>query len=143
MNISKSFSALTNAIICKMAFSRKYSDEDVTDGFDSLIREILLLVSYVNIGDHIQYLVWINHLRGINRRLKNMHKKQDHFLEKVIEEHINVNANANAQHDPSVPQDIVDVLLVASIDKDMELQITRDNIKVIGFVVVTQISVGF
>ena len=56
-----------------------------------MIREILLLVSYVNIGDHIQYLAWIDHLRGINRRLKNVHSTRDALLEKIIDEHVGHN----------------------------------------------------
>jgi cytochrome P450 len=130
LNIRKTVSALTNAIICKMAFGRKYSDEDVIGsiGFDSLIKEILLLAGSFNIGDYIPYLAWMDHLRGLNRRLKNVHNTKDQFLEKVIEEH-----ELNAQNDPNVPRDLVDVLLAASAENDMELQITRDNIKAVLF----------
>jgi len=121
LNISKTLSALTNAIICKMAFGRKYSDEDVigSTGFDSLIKEILLLAGSFNIGDYIPYLAWIDYLRGLHRRLKNVRDAQDQFLEKVIEEH-----ELNAQKNPNVPRDLVDVLLAASANQDMELQIT-------------------
>jgi cytochrome P450 len=128
VNISKTVSALTNAIICKMAFGRKYSDEDVigSTGFDSLIKEILLLAGSFNIGDYIPYLAWIDYLRGLHRRLKNVRDAQDQFLEKVIEEH-----ELNAQKNPNVPRDLVDVLLAASANQDMELQITRDNIKAV------------
>lgn len=66
LNISKTVSALANAIICKMVFGRKYSDEDLigSTGFDSLIKEILLLAGTFNIGDYIPYLAWIDYLRG-------------------------------------------------------------------------------
>eukprot|EP00253_Pinus_taeda_P036263 PITA_36263 len=130
LNISKTVSALTNAIICKMVFGRKYSDEDLigSTGFDSLIKEILLLVGTFNIGDYIPYLAWIDYLRGFNRRLERVHNTQDQFMEKVLEEH-----KVKGQHDTNVPQDIVDVLLEASADQDMELQITRDNIKAVVF----------
>ena len=71
----------------------------------------------------------LQHLRGLNRRLKNLHNTQDQFIEKVIAEH-----EVNAQNDPNVPPDLVDVLHAASTDKDMEFQITRDNIKAVLFV---------
>jgi hypothetical protein len=111
-----------------MAFGRKYSDEDVigSTGFDSLIKEILLLAGSFNIGDYIPYLAWIDYLRGLHRRLKNVRDAQDQFLEKVIEEH-----ELNAQKNPNVPRDLVDVLLAASANQDMELQITRDKIKAV------------
>jgi hypothetical protein len=114
-----------------MAFGRKYSDEDIIGGtgFNSLVKEILLLAGSFNIGDYVPYLAWIDHLRGLNSRLKNVHNTQDQFFEKIIEEH-----EVNAQNDPNVPRDLVDVLLAASTDKDMELQITRDNIMAVLYV---------
>ena len=132
LNVSKTVSALTNAIICKMAFGRKYLDEDVigSTGFDSLVKETLLLAGSFNIGDYIPYLAWMDDVRGLSRRLKNAHNSQDDFLEKVIEEHVNVTAQSN----PSVKRDLVDVLLAASADKDMQFQITRDHIKAVLFV---------
>lgn len=65
-------------------------------------------------------------LQGHNRRLKSIHITQDKLLDKIIEEHI-------AQNVADVPRDLVDVLLAASADKDMELQITQDNIKAVLF----------
>ena len=110
-----------------MAFGQQYSEEDVigSTGFDSLIKEIMLLAGSFNIGDYIPYLAWMDDLRGLKRRLKNAHKTQDHFLEKIIEEHIRV----NTENDPNVPRDLVDVLLA-----DTELQLSRDNIRAILFV---------
>lgn len=131
LNVSKTVSALANAIICKMALGKKYSDEDIngSHGFNSVIKESLLLAGSFNMGDYIPYLAWMDHLRGFYRRLKKVHKEQDQFLEKVIEEHIAV----TAQNGPSDPRDLVDVLLAVSEDNDMELRITRDNIKAVLF----------
>lgn len=128
-NLSKTVSALTNAIICRMALGRKYSDEDVVGsaGFNSMVKETLLLAGSFNVGDYVPYLAWIDDLRGLNRRLKNVHISQDQYLEKVIDEHV------NAQNDCNVAEDLVDVLLAASEDKDMEFQITRENIKAVIF----------
>lgn len=112
-----------------MALGRKYSDEDVVGsaGFNSMVKETLLLAGSFNVGDYVPYLAWIDDLRGLNRRLKNVHISQDQYLEKVIDEHV------NAQNDCNVAEDLVDVLLAASEDKDMEFQITRENIKAVIF----------
>jgi hypothetical protein len=79
-----------------------------------------------NFGDYIPYLAWMD-LQGLNRRLKDIHTIQDDFLEKILDEHV-------AQNVPNVTRDLVDVLLAASADKEMEIQITRDNIKAILYV---------
>eukprot|EP00253_Pinus_taeda_P007932 PITA_07932 len=125
VNIGQTVWTLTNDIICRMTFGRKYSDHDFIGniGVKAMIKETILLLGDFNIGDFIPYLAWMD-LQGFNRRLKSIHSTQDKLLEKIIEEHI-------AQNDPNVPRDLVDVLLAASADKDMELQITRDNIKAV------------
>jgi len=129
VNISKTLSALGIDIICRTAFSRKYSEQDLigSRGINSMIKETFVLAGSFNIGDYIPYLDWID-LQGFNRRLKNIHKTQDELLEKIIEEHV-----STAQNNPNVMPDLVDVLLAASEDEDMEIQITRDNIKSIVY----------
>eukprot|EP00253_Pinus_taeda_P001396 PITA_01396 len=120
LNINQTLSSLSTAIICRMAFGRNYSDQDLK-AFNSMVRESFLLIGSFNIGDYIPYLDWMD-LQGLNRRLKKLHKTQDHLLEKVIEEHV-------AGNDSKVTHDLVDVLLAASADKDSEFQISRDSIK--------------
>jgi hypothetical protein len=78
--------------------------------------------SELNIGDYIPYLAWMD-LQGLNRRLKNIHKTQ----EKIVEEHF-------SQNKPNVMPDLLDVLLAASADENLGLQITRDNIKSVVYV---------
>lgn len=125
VNISKIVSTLMTDIICRMTLGRKYSDEDSIGGkgINSVVQESYVVAGAFNVGDYIPYMAWMD-LQGLNRRFKEIHGIQDELLEKVIEEHV-------AQSDPNVTRDLVDVLLAASADKDMEPQITRDNIKAI------------
>eukprot|EP00253_Pinus_taeda_P006289 PITA_06289 len=122
-NISKTVSTLVSDILCRMTFGRKYFDQDSIGGkgINSMMKEIFVVAGAFNVGDYIPYLGWMD-LQGLNRRLKEIHGIQDEFLEKVIEENV-------AQNDPNVERDLVDVLLAASADKDMQPQITRENIK--------------
>jgi len=125
LNISKTVSTLVSDILCRMTFGRKYSDQDSIGGkgINSMMKESFVVAGAFNVGDYIPYLGWMD-LQGLNRRFKEIHRIQDEFLEKVIEEHV-------AQNDPNVQRDLVDVLLAASADKDMQPQITRENIKAI------------
>ena len=128
VNISKTVSTLLTDIMCRMTFGRKYSDQESIGGkgINSVIKESFVVTGAFNVGDYIPYLAWMD-LQGLNRRFKELHFIQDDFLEKVIEEHV-------AQNDPNVTRDLVDVLIAASADKDMKIQITRDNMKVILYV---------
>jgi len=139
VNVTKTVSTLVNCIMCRMAFSRKFSDEDSFGGrgIISVINESILLGSTFNIGDYIPFLAWMD-LRGLKGRLKNMHNIIDILLEKIIDEHV-------IQNDPNATKDLLDVFLAASADKDMEPQITRDNIKAVIYVCKTciyYISIG-
>jgi len=124
VNISKIVSTFGINVICRMAFGRKYSEQHLIGGMgiNSMIKETFILAGSFNIGDYIPYLAWMD-LQGLNRRLKNIHKIQDDLLEKIVEEHV------SAQNKPNVMPDLVDVLLAASADENMEFPITRDNIK--------------
>ena len=128
VNITKTVWSLVNGIMCRMAFGRKFSDEDSFDsrGINSMIKKSIFVGSTFNIGDYIPFLAWMD-LQGLKRRLKNMHVIIDNLLEYIIDEYV-------AQNDPNVLPDLVDVLHAVSTDKDMEFQITRDNIKAVLFV---------
>eukprot|EP01018_Ginkgo_biloba_P040222 Gb_16073 [translate_table: standard] len=124
VNVSKAVSALSTDIICRMAFGRKYSSEAFDNrGFKAVIQEYFFLMGTTNIGDVIPSLAWMD-LQGIVRRQKNIHKILDDFFEKIIEEHSNVQNDVDHR-------DFVDVLLAVSKDNDMEIKLTRDNIKAI------------
>jgi len=123
VNISKAVSALGIDIICRIAFSRKYTDQQLmgSKGIHSMIKETFVLAGSFNIGDYIPYLAWMD-LQGLNHRLKNIHKAQDNLLEKILEDHF-------SQNKPNAMPDLVDVLLEASAVKNLGFQITRNNIK--------------
>eukprot|EP01018_Ginkgo_biloba_P011131 Gb_18160 [translate_table: standard] len=122
VNVSKKVGALTADIMCRMTFGRKYSDEMLgSGGFKAVIQEVLLLVGAFNIGDFIPYLEWMD-VQGLNRRFCKTHKTLDAFLEKIIEEH--------AESD-GLNRDFVDVLLEMSDSNDMEIKVTRNNIKAV------------
>eukprot|EP00253_Pinus_taeda_P007156 PITA_07156 len=124
ININQAVSSLATAIICRMTFGKKYSDQD-TKAISSMVKEGLLLFGAFNIGDYLPYLDWMD-LQGLNRRMKKLHTTQDQLLEKIIDEHVAENG-ANIRHN------LVDVLLSASKDKDRQFQISRDSIKAIIF----------
>jgi hypothetical protein len=125
-NITKAASDLTNGIICRMAFGRKYSDQDLIGGrgIHSVIKETFMLAGSFNIGDYIPFLARMD-LQGLNRRYKNIQKTQDYLLEKIINEHV------SHKNKPKAMPDLVDVLLAASADETMEFKITRENIKTV------------
>jgi len=115
LRIDQTLSSLATTIICRMYIGGKYSNQDLR-GFISMVKESFILLGSFNIIDYITYLDWMD-LQGINRWMKKLHTKQDHLLEKVIDEHISHN-------DPKITHDLVNVLLVESTDKNREFKIS-------------------
>eukprot|EP01018_Ginkgo_biloba_P024792 Gb_12834 [translate_table: standard] len=125
VNVSKALTSLTADMICRMAFGRKYPDEDLDSrGFKTMIQEVFHLNGLANIGDLIPYLEWMD-LQGIRRRQRSVHKTFNAFFDKIIQEH---------RLDQTRPvKDLVDVLLEISQDDSMDIKITQDNIKSVIF----------
>lgn len=125
VDVSKTVATLAVDIICRMAFGRKYSEEEAygNKGFEEMIKEFGYLLGAVDIGDFIPYLKWMD-LQGLGRRQKAICKIADAFYEKLIEEHL-------AQKEIRETRDFVDVLLALSEHNGGEVNIRRDNIKAI------------
>lgn len=128
ISVTKSVSALSYNMICRMVLGKKCSDQSLSEStaIISMLKETLLFLGSFNIGDYIPYLSWMD-FQGFNRRLRNFHKGADELLEKIVEEHI-------SQNKPNVLPDFVDVLLAACKDEAIKFQITREHIKGVIYV---------
>ncbi|KAH6809407.1 hypothetical protein C2S51_027190 [Perilla frutescens var. frutescens] len=126
VNLSELFVLLTNNVVCRAAFGKKYSEEESGKKFLMLMREVVqLLSSSIGIGEFIPWLSWINRVNGFDRRVDKVAEEVDDFLELVIQEHINAVKNESGEN-------FVDILL--SIYKDNNsggIPIDRDSIKAI------------
>lgn len=72
LNIRKSVSSLAMAITCRMEFGKRYSGKNLK-GFNSMVKESLMLLSSFNIRDYLPFLGWMG-LQGVNRQMKKLHK---------------------------------------------------------------------
>lgn len=132
-NVSKLVSTMTTDIICRMAFGKKYCEEDLDSrGFKDMIKEVFFLSGAINIGDFIPWLEWLD-LQGLRRRQKSCHNTFDAFFEMVIEEHIEKSKSKNNDDGADTTKDFVDVMLALMDNNDLEIKITRDNIKAVIF----------
>ncbi|KAL8481402.1 hypothetical protein ACS0TY_027783 [Phlomoides rotata] len=122
----------TISTISRILFNKKYYSESKNDG-DSIVslhelREMidgwLLLNSVLNIGDWIPWLSFVD-LHGYVKRMKHLNKKFDRFNEHAIDDHL----ARRARDKDFVQKDMVDVLLQLAEDPNLEVEMTRDNMK--------------
>ncbi|KAL3820533.1 hypothetical protein ACJIZ3_006438 [Penstemon smallii] len=89
VNLSQLFMTLSNDIICRSAFGKKYSQEEDGNKFLSLITELMQLLGSFSFRDYIPSLSWMDRASGFDARVARVAKGIDDFLDHVIQEHLN------------------------------------------------------
>lgn len=74
VNLSELFVTLTNDVICRSAFGRRYSEGEDGKKFLMLLGELLHLLGSVSIGEFIPWLSWINRVNGFDYRVDRVAK---------------------------------------------------------------------
>ncbi|KAF5459965.1 hypothetical protein F2P56_019869 [Juglans regia] len=118
VNLGEMFASLTNDIICRVAFGKKYNAGD-QDGkkFGKLLGELMKLLGTFNVGDYIPWLTWVNRINGIDARVEKVYKEFDQFLDGILEQHKRQSRNGDGSTVLGEDRkDLVDVLL--EIQKD-------------------------
>nr|GMD46394.1 cytochrome P450 93A3-like [Ipomoea batatas] len=93
------------------------------------IRRFLALLSHkAKAGEHVD--VGAELLRGLRKRLKDVHERFDGMMEKIIHDHIDAKRRRQQNKGgDEVVRDLLDILLDIAEDKSSEMQLTRENIK--------------
>ncbi|KAL3351911.1 hypothetical protein AABB24_020145 [Solanum stoloniferum] len=124
VDLSAKISSLSADLTCLMVFGKKYMDEDLDKrGFKAVIEEAEHLAATPHLGEFFPFLGVID-LQGITRRLKDLSKVFDEFLEKIIDEHVQ-------SRDQKQSKDFVDTLLDIMQSGETEFQFDRRHIKAI------------
>ncbi|KAJ0106343.1 hypothetical protein Patl1_18171 [Pistacia atlantica] len=119
------FSLLTNDVICRAAFRRKYSGGESGRKFKKMLGELTELLGGFNVGDFIPWLSWVNLFNGVDAKVEKVAKEFDEFLEEVVEEHLRESGSYLSEGE----KDFVDVLLEIQRDKTDGFSIDRVGIK--------------
>ncbi|KAH6795332.1 hypothetical protein C2S51_036318 [Perilla frutescens var. frutescens] len=121
----------TVSTISRMILGNKYFTENEKgnsafklEEFQQVLDEWALLNGFINIGDYIPWLNFLD-LQGYVKRMKEVYKKFDKFHDYVIDDH---QARRVAEKD-FVAKDVVDSLLLLAEDSNLEVKLTRDCIK--------------
>uniref|UniRef100_A0A5B7BRJ2 Cytochrome P450 71A1-like n=1 Tax=Davidia involucrata TaxID=16924 RepID=A0A5B7BRJ2_DAVIN len=126
INLSEVLLSLTSAIICRIAFGKRYDDESCERSkFHALLNEAQTVLGSFFVSDHFPFLSWIDKLSGQSNRLEKVFKELDLFYQEIIDEHLNKKSAKSRQ------EDIIDVLLQLQKDKSFTIELTSDHIKAV------------
>ncbi|CAJ1965416.1 unnamed protein product [Sphenostylis stenocarpa] len=95
-------------ILSRRVFETKGSE---SNEFKDMVVELMTVAGYFNIGDFIPFLAKLD-LQGIERGMKQLHKKFDSLLTKMIEEHV---ASKNKRKNKP---DFLDVVMAYYAEED-------------------------
>ncbi|CAI9114424.1 OLC1v1015143C1 [Oldenlandia corymbosa var. corymbosa] len=129
-------STLSLNVISRMVLGRRYLDETENpivspEEFKKMLDELFLLNGVFTIGDLIPWLNFLD-LQGYVKRMKNVSKKFDRFLEHVLNEHIQnrkVDVGDDEGNGKNKSKDMVDVLLDLANDPTLEVKLERHGVK--------------
>ncbi|KAG5042129.1 hypothetical protein AAZX31_03G027600 [Glycine max] len=125
-NLNEVLISLTCAIICRIAFGRRYEDEGTERSrFQELLNECEAMLSIFFVSDYVPFLGWIDKLSGLQARLEKSFKELDKFSQEVIEEHMDPNRRTSKE------EDIIDVLLQLKKQRSFSTDLTIDHIKAV------------
>ncbi|KAK4726523.1 hypothetical protein R3W88_031440 [Solanum pinnatisectum] len=124
VDLSAKITSLNANLTCLMVFGKKYMDEDFGKrGFKAVVQDAVHLAAMPNLGDFFPFLGVIN-LQGFTRKLKDLSKVFDEFLEKIIDEHVEY-------HDRKQTKDFVDTMMDIMKSGEAEFPFDRTHIKAI------------
>lgn len=120
-------------VISRMVLGKSYLDESedsivTPEEFKKMLDELFLLNGVFNIGDSIPWIDFLD-LQGYIKRMKNLSKKFDRFLEHVLDEHIAKRKVENNKSNNDASKDMVDVLLDLANDPTLEVKLERHGVK--------------
>ncbi|XP_059655124.1 cytochrome P450 736A117-like [Cornus florida] len=133
VNLTEMFMSLTNDVVCRVAFGKKYSGREGGKKLKALFAEFMEVLDVFSVGDYIPWLAWLNRVNGLNAKVDKVAAELDKFMEGVIEEHIDRQqreSNGGTNVEDGGHEDFVDVLLrIQRQNTSTAFPLDKDGIK--------------
>ncbi|KAL3512699.1 hypothetical protein ACH5RR_025416 [Cinchona calisaya] len=136
VNLSEMFVSLTNDVVCRSAFGKKYGEGEKGKKFKLLLAEFLqLLNSGTNLTEFVPWLRWINRVNGFDDRVDRVAKEIDGFLEGVLQERLDGSMensrSGGEEFGGENREDFLDILLRIYKGNETGVSMDRDSVKAI------------
>ncbi|XP_059667692.1 cytochrome P450 71A1-like [Cornus florida] len=126
-NLSEILLSLTSAVICRIAFGKRYDDEDCERSkFHGLLQEAQAVLASFFVSDYFPFLGWVDKLNGMSSRADKIFREMDLFYQEIIDERLQ-----ELESSKSEQEDILDVLLQLQKGHSFTIDLTLDHIKAV------------
>nr|XP_043638519.1 cytochrome P450 93A3-like [Erigeron canadensis] len=113
-------------VIAETIMSKRCREEAEAREMRNLFGDITEIEGNFNISDHINFFKNVD-LQGFGKRLKDIRRRYDIFVEKILKEH--EEARKLDIELEGKDKDLLHILLDIADDKSQEIQLTREHIK--------------
>ncbi|XP_019237588.1 PREDICTED: cytochrome P450 CYP736A12-like [Nicotiana attenuata] len=96
VDLSAKVAYLSANMACLMVFGKKYNINEDNKGFKGVIQETSHIAATPNLAELFPFLRFLD-LQGLARRMKQVAKSCDEFLENVIDEHVRLSTDKKKQ----------------------------------------------
>jgi cytochrome P450 len=136
VNVTDGLLKLTSNIISQMMLSIRCSGTDSqAEEARTLVREVTNILGEFNVSDFIWFCRNLD-LQGFRKRFEDVHKRYDALLEKIItdREELRKQKEITYKRGDHDVKDLLDILLDALENKNLEITLTRNHIKALVLV---------
>ncbi|GFP83121.1 cytochrome p450 83b1 [Phtheirospermum japonicum] len=124
INLSEMSIAIGSALICRIAFGKRYDDHgSEMRRFDELLQQAQAVMVAFYVSDYFPRFGWVDKLSGSTDRLEKAFGNLDSFYQELIDEHLNPN------RPQTMEGDILDTLIQLKQNKSCGVDLSWDNIK--------------
>ncbi|GLJ29515.1 hypothetical protein SUGI_0581830 [Cryptomeria japonica] len=139
VNMSSMFAELMFNIVVRMIASKRYCGSFYSEAseeaqhFKDMIADTFSVLGEFNVGDYLPFLRWLD-WHGVEARMKEVQKRRDSFMQTLVNDH----REKNGRTDESQVQDLIDVLIDAVDNNQIDESDDRDTtVKAIAIAMVT------
>ncbi|KAH7528351.1 hypothetical protein FEM48_Zijuj05G0063400 [Ziziphus jujuba var. spinosa] len=132
VNLSEMFAFLSNDVICRVAFGKKYSRDETGNMVNKVLSQLKKLLGGFYVGDYIPWLAWIHCLSGVDAQVEKLNDEFNKFLDGVVEEHgnnFNIKEKKLYEDGDQDNKDFVDVLLELQRDEMAGFNLDKEHMK--------------
>ncbi|KAH9804164.1 hypothetical protein KPL71_002030 [Citrus sinensis] len=128
VNLTEKVFLLMCSITSRAAFGEK--NEDI-EAFQAVVSEATEMFAGSSIADLYPSIKFLLALTGVKAKMQRMHNKTDKILSKIVEDHKKRRAMRSKSGKKEEVEDLVDVLLKAQEDGNLEFPLTTKNVKAV------------
>nr|XP_043629286.1 cytochrome P450 93A2-like [Erigeron canadensis] len=124
VDLGKELMKLTNSVISRMIMGQRCTDEK-DDDLMNLVTDMFQAAGNFNLSEYIWLFKSLD-LQGLGKKVKMHHERFDVMIEKIIKEHEEARKHKGITREA---KDLIHILLDIQQDENMEIKLSRDNIK--------------